>query len=447
MAGPLYIGVDSGTQGVKVVVLDGSSGRVIAEATAPHALVELDNGRREQEPAWWIEALTSALLKALVAPGVDRKLVKAIGVSGQQHGFVPLDAAGRVIRPAKLWCDTETSAEAEELTAALGGPDKTVELIGNSVAVGFTASKVTWLKKREPANYDRLDCILLPHDYLNFWLTGQKKAEYGDASGTAFFRRSVPDLVPRGPLGHGPVGQIARLPARTDRKRPTGRDGPTGDSREIRPAGRRCGLLRRRGQHDGRHRLRGGRSGRGHDQPGHLGDHLRRGRQAGRRSGRGAGRLLLQLRAVAAPGLHHERDRRHRADPDRAGLRPGRVQPPGRFGPGRGRGVIAGPLFQRRTDSGPAPGHGRPDRPDRGQLQPGQCLSGGHGRPLPGVAVWAGGDDPAGGDPDRDPPGRRRGQERVVASGNRLRLQPAGRPPGHGRGRGPGCGRPGHVLP
>ena len=168
-------------------MLDGEAGQVIAEASAPHALVELNNGRREQEPAWWTGALASALLKVLAAPGVDRKQVRAMGVSGQQHGFVPLDAEGGVIRPAKLWCDTETATEAEELTAALGGPDRVVELTGNSVAVGFTASKVTWLKKHEPANYDRLDCILLPHDYLNFWLTGRKRAEYGDASGTAFF--------------------------------------------------------------------------------------------------------------------------------------------------------------------------------------------------------------------------------------------------------------------
>jgi xylulokinase len=111
--------------------------------------------------------------------------VRAIGVSGQQHGFVPLDEAGEVIRPAKLWCDTSTAAECEEITARLGGLKKTIRALGNAVLPGFTASKILWLKKNEPENYQRLAAVLLPHDYLNFWLTGRKSMEYGDASGTA----------------------------------------------------------------------------------------------------------------------------------------------------------------------------------------------------------------------------------------------------------------------
>src|SRR5205823_11809424 len=109
----------------------------------------------------------------------------AIGVSGQQHGFVPLDKAGQVIRPAKLWCDTSTAEECEEITASLGGPKATIRALGNAVLPGFTASKILWLKKREPKNYAQLATVLLPHDYLNFWLTGEKGMEYGDASGTA----------------------------------------------------------------------------------------------------------------------------------------------------------------------------------------------------------------------------------------------------------------------
>jgi D-xylulose kinase len=111
--------------------------------------------------------------------------VRAIGVSGQQHGFVPLDKAGEVIRPAKLWCDTSTIAECDEITGKLGGLKKTIKTIGNAVMPGFTASKILWLKKHEPENYERLVTVLLPHDYLNFWLTGERVMEYGDASGTA----------------------------------------------------------------------------------------------------------------------------------------------------------------------------------------------------------------------------------------------------------------------
>ena len=109
----------------------------------------------------------------------------AIGVSGQQHGFVPLDRSGGVIRPAKLWCDTATAAECDEITAALGGPKATLKATGNAVLPGFTAGKILWLKKHEPKHFAKLATVLLPHDYLNFWLTGNAFMEYGDASGTA----------------------------------------------------------------------------------------------------------------------------------------------------------------------------------------------------------------------------------------------------------------------
>ena len=78
-----------------------------------------------------------------------------------------------------------TSPECEEIIAALGGLDKTIEAVGNGVPAGFTASKILWLKKHEPENYARLRSVLLPHDYINFWLTGRKTMECGDASGTA----------------------------------------------------------------------------------------------------------------------------------------------------------------------------------------------------------------------------------------------------------------------
>ena len=111
--------------------------------------------------------------------------MKGLGVSGQQHGFVPLDKNGAVFRPAKLWCDTTTAAECEAITRKLGGLKKTISRVGNAMLPGFTAPKIAWLKKHEPKNYKRLATVLLPHDYLNFWLTGNAVMEYGDASGTA----------------------------------------------------------------------------------------------------------------------------------------------------------------------------------------------------------------------------------------------------------------------
>ena len=183
----LFIGIDSGTQGTKGVLLDMATGDILAEAYAPHGLIENNDGTREQNPAWWIAACDKVFRRILSTPDVSAAEVRAIGVSGQQHGFVPLDKDGEVIRPAKLWCDTSTTDQCETITRNMGGPEAVIETIGNSVAAGFTASKILWLAEHEQDNYDRLDCILLPHDYVNFWLTGEKRTECGDASGTAYF--------------------------------------------------------------------------------------------------------------------------------------------------------------------------------------------------------------------------------------------------------------------
>ena len=181
---PLFIGVDSGTQSVKAVVLDLETRKVIAEARAPHTLIPgLPVGHMEQDPSEWTAALDTVLRD--VSGKIDGTRVKGIGVSGQQHGFVPLDENGGVIRAAKLWCDTSTTRECEIITRKLGGPKAAIRKTGNLILPGFTAPKILWLKRNEPANYRRLRHVLLPHDYLNFWLTGNYFMEFGDASGTA----------------------------------------------------------------------------------------------------------------------------------------------------------------------------------------------------------------------------------------------------------------------
>jgi xylulokinase len=181
----LYVGVDSGTQSVKAIALDLDTGRVVAEARAPHHLIEgLRPGHMEQHPQEWVSAMDAAIGE--VASRIDRSRVRGIGVSGQQHGFVPLDASGSVIRPAKLWCDTSTSAECALLTRKLGGPAAVIRRTGLPFLPGYTAPKVLWLKRNEPRNFRRLRHILLPHDYLNLHLTGNYFMEPGDASGTGF---------------------------------------------------------------------------------------------------------------------------------------------------------------------------------------------------------------------------------------------------------------------
>lgn len=180
----LFIGIDSGTQSVKAVVLDLETGAVIAEARAPHRLIDgLPVGHMEQHPQEWAQAMERVIGE--VTAKVDRARVRGIGVSGQQHGFVALDAAGKVIRPAKLWCDTSTTAECAIITKKLGGPKAAIRATGSLILPGFTAPKILWLKRNEPANYKRLRHVLLPHDFLNFHLTGNYFMEFGDASGTA----------------------------------------------------------------------------------------------------------------------------------------------------------------------------------------------------------------------------------------------------------------------
>ena len=182
----LLIGLDSGTQSTKALVVDARNGKVVSAASQAYDLLpNLPPGAKEQHPHTWRDAAARVMKQALKKAKANAAEVKAIGISGQQHGFVPLDRAGEVIRPAKLWCDTATAAECGEIMGKLGGLKATVRKQGIAVLPGFTASKILWLKKHEPKNFARLATVLLPHDYLNFWLTGRKVMEYGDASGTA----------------------------------------------------------------------------------------------------------------------------------------------------------------------------------------------------------------------------------------------------------------------
>ncbi len=179
----LTAGIDAGTQSVKVVVYDDEARCVVASASAPLELTSGDDGTREQHPDAWVTAVQACF------SGIDaalRRSIKALAVSGQQHGFVPIGADGEVLAPAKLWCDTSSTAECLEITDAVGGTEHCIALAGNPILAGYTASKLPWTRKHRPEVYRRLAKILLPHDYLNFWLTGEAFCEHGDASGTGW---------------------------------------------------------------------------------------------------------------------------------------------------------------------------------------------------------------------------------------------------------------------
>lgn len=181
----LTLGIDSGTQSTKSIVLDLESGSIVASAQKAYGLIpNLPPGHMEQEPADWTDAVDATVRDCLSQLGARRDEIGAIGVSGQQHGLVVLDKQNKPIRPAKLWCDTSTVEQCAAFGAEFGGAEGLIKLAGNPILPGYTAPKILWLKQNEPRNYEKANCFLLPHDYLNWWLTGEKRMEYGDASGT-----------------------------------------------------------------------------------------------------------------------------------------------------------------------------------------------------------------------------------------------------------------------
>ena len=179
------IGIDSGTQSTKAIVVDVESGAIVAQAQEKYDVMPgLPAGHMEQEPKMWADAVDATVASCMEQIGDKRSEVRGIGISGQQHGLVVLDAANQPVRPAKLWCDTSTAAECAEFEAAFGGTDGLIKRAGNAIPPGFTAPKILWLKRNEPDNFAVTRTVLLPHDYLNFHLTGVKRMEFGDASGT-----------------------------------------------------------------------------------------------------------------------------------------------------------------------------------------------------------------------------------------------------------------------
>ena len=180
----LFIGIDSGTQSTKAIVLDLGTGEIVAEAQEKYDLIPgLPAGHLEQHPEDWTAAVGKTIAGCLESLGERRHDVRGIGVSGQQHGLVVLDSNDEVVRPAKLWCDTSTTAQCDQFAEAFGGQSGLIAKAGNAMLPGYTIPKLLWLKQNEPENFARVTSILLPHDYLNFWLTGVKRMEFGDASG------------------------------------------------------------------------------------------------------------------------------------------------------------------------------------------------------------------------------------------------------------------------
>jgi len=174
----MLAGLDVGTSAVKGVAIDGD-GTVAAIADAAYPLSTPRPGWAEQDPQLWWDATQSVLaaLRAKVGP------LEAIGLSGQMHGLVALDAAGRVLRPAILWNDQRTAAECEEIERTIG-LERLIALTGNRALPGFTAPKLLWLRRHEPDVHARIARIMLPKDYVRLRLCGEFATDVSDASGT-----------------------------------------------------------------------------------------------------------------------------------------------------------------------------------------------------------------------------------------------------------------------
>ena len=174
----MYLGLDLGTSGLKGLLIDDAQ-RVLAEASAPLAVSRPAEGWSEQAPADWIGA-AETVLGALSQYGLGA--VQGIGLSGQMHGATLLSASDDVLRPCILWNDTRAHLEAAELDA----DPRFRAISGNIVFPGFTAPKLVWVARHEPAVFARVAKVLLPKDYLRLWLTGEHVAEMSDAAGTSW---------------------------------------------------------------------------------------------------------------------------------------------------------------------------------------------------------------------------------------------------------------------
>jgi xylulokinase len=178
--GRLLLGIDIGTSGAKALLVD-ERGGVVASATGDYPMSTPRPLWAEQDPADWWRATVEAIRKVLAGHAVER--VVGVGLTGQMHGLVLLDARGEVLRPCIMWNDQRTGPQCEAITQRLGLP-RLLELVANPVLPGFTAPKIVWVRENEPDVYARAAHVLLPKDYIRYRLTGDYATEVSDASGT-----------------------------------------------------------------------------------------------------------------------------------------------------------------------------------------------------------------------------------------------------------------------
>jgi xylulokinase len=181
----LFLGIDISTTGAKALLIDREGG-VVSSATTPLTLSTPRPLWSEQEPQEWWQAVAASVRQALSQAGADGASISSIGLTGQMHGLVLLDAQGEVLRPAILWNDQRCGDECEYIRARIG-PERLISITGNDALTGFTAPKIIWVQKHEPEIYARARHVLLPKDYIRYMLTGKLAMDKADGSGTMLF--------------------------------------------------------------------------------------------------------------------------------------------------------------------------------------------------------------------------------------------------------------------
>ena len=181
-----WLGIDVGTGGTRALLVD-EVGQVRHASTAPHEDVRMERPLwAEQRPENWWDAAQQAVRSVLAEAKITGKDVRGIGLSGQMHGLVILDASYQVIRPALIWSDERSQPQVDWINHTVG-KDAVLRYTANPVLTGFTLPKLLWVRDNEPRNFERVKKMLLPKDYVRFRLTGEFASDVSDASGTALF--------------------------------------------------------------------------------------------------------------------------------------------------------------------------------------------------------------------------------------------------------------------
>jgi xylulokinase len=190
----LFLGLDISTTGAKALLIN-EKGGVVSSATTPLTLSTPHPLWSEQDPRDWWTGIAESVRQALAQAEVSGSAVTAIGLTGQMHGLVLLDERGDVLRPAILWNDQRCGAQCDEMRARLG-KEHLIQITGNDALTGFTAPKILWVQQNEPEIYARGRHILLPKDYIRYWLTGDYAMDKADGSGTILFDLKTRDWSP-----------------------------------------------------------------------------------------------------------------------------------------------------------------------------------------------------------------------------------------------------------